>query len=123
KVDAGLVDRGAGRGGLGLGLGPGRAQRLGGAALGLERRLGLVDGGGRLVLGGADALGPLGRDPALLGERGVAVEILGGHLGLGLGAGNAGGLLGDHRLFEPGLVVHLGHAGFQGLGVGFRLGQ
>ena len=78
--------------GLGLGLGAAGAEALRGAALGLERRLGLLDAGDGLAGGGLGGLGALGRDPALAGQGSVAGEFGLGELGLGVGRGDPGRL-------------------------------
>jgi hypothetical protein len=91
-------------------------------------RLVPVLGGGALALallvgGGLLALDLLRRHPAGLREGAVAVHVAGGHRRLGLGAGDPGGLLGDHGLLEGGAVVDAADGGLQAVGVRGRLVQ
>jgi hypothetical protein len=117
------LDLGAGLFDSGEALFAGRAENADIALFGGQGGLGLGDRG----LGGAGAgafgLDALLRDPALLGQLAVAVDLLAGEIGLGLGRVHGGGARGDGGLFLHRAGVDIADGGDQRGQIGLGLGQ
>ena len=121
--DAGHVQTGARLFDGGDALFTAGAEHAGRALLGDQGGLGLLDSGDRGLGLGLFGLDALLRDPALLRQFAVTLDLGVGQIGLGVRLGDGGGAGGDIGLFLLRLGVDIADGGDGGLQIGLGLGQ